>query len=120
MATEGSNSGTTTWHVSLIGGMKRRGAWRMSANTVSVALVGGANIDLSQAELAAPEVTLTKVSLVGGVTVTVPPGMRVDVQAIHLIGRRRIDTDDAASEGPVLRIRSYSIVGGVDVRTART
>jgi predicted membrane protein len=120
MTTERSNTGNTTWHVSLIGGMKRRGVWRMSANTVSVSLVGGANLDLSQAELAAPEVTLTKVSLVGGVNVTVPPGMRVNVRAVHLIGGRHVDTDDAASEGPVLRIRAYSIFGGVEVRTART
>ena len=38
----------------------------MDRHVVVITLVGGARLDLSQAELAAKEVTLTKVSLVGG------------------------------------------------------
>jgi hypothetical protein len=114
-----AGTGATEWHISLLGGWKRRGVWRMSSNTVCVTLMGGADLDLSQAELASPEVTLTKVSLVGGVEVVVPPGMRVDVRAIHLVGGRSINTTDTAPDGPVLRIRAFSIFGGVEVRTAR-
>jgi hypothetical protein len=41
-------------------------------------IVGGTWLDLSEAQLAAPEVTLTIVSLVGGTRIMVPPGIRVE------------------------------------------
>jgi len=54
-----------SWHVSPVGGLSVSGPWRMARHEIVVSLVGGARLDLSQAELAAPEVTVTKVSLVG-------------------------------------------------------
>ena len=48
------------------------GPWRMGRDVIVLSLVGGARLDLSQAELAAPDVTLTKVSLVGGVRARIP------------------------------------------------
>src|SRR6266446_2824877 len=71
-------SGPPSWHVSPVGGLKIHGPWRMDRHVIVVSLVGGARLDLSQAQLAAPQVTLTKVSLVGGTRVTVPPGIRVE------------------------------------------
>ena len=67
-------SGPPSWHVSPVGGLRVHGPWRMDRHVIVVSLVGGARLDLSQAQLAAPQVTLTKVSLVGGTRVTVPPG----------------------------------------------
>ena len=67
-------SGPPSWHVSPVGGLKIGGPWRMGRHVIVASLVGGARLDLSQAQLAAPQVTLTKVSLVGGTRVTVPPG----------------------------------------------
>ena len=68
-----------SWHVSPIGGLRVYGPWRMDRHVIVISIVGGTWLDLSQAQLAAPEVTLTKVSLVGGVRVWVPPGIRVEV-----------------------------------------
>src|SRR5262249_52184373 len=55
-----------SWHISPIGGLSVSGPWRMERSVVVVTLIGGADLDLRQAQLAAPEVTLTKVSLLGG------------------------------------------------------
>ena len=55
-----------SWHVSPIGGLRVYGPWRMDRHVIVISLIGGTRLDLSQAELAAPEVTLTKVSLVAG------------------------------------------------------
>ena len=54
------------------GGLNVFGPWRMGLHVIVLSLVGGARLDLSQAELAAPDVTLTKVSLVGGVRARIP------------------------------------------------
>src|SRR6185437_9816091 len=74
-----ATAGRTRWRVSPIGGFRSRGRWRMPRHTVVVTLIGGAELDLRDAELEAPEVILTKVSLVGGVRVAVPPGVRLEV-----------------------------------------
>ena len=66
--------GRPSWHISPIGGLSVAGPWRMERSVIVLSLIGGADLDLSQAQLAAPEVTLTKVSLVGGVRSGFPRG----------------------------------------------
>lgn len=110
-------SGPPSWHISPIGGFKVSGPWRMDRHVIVGALVGGARLDLSQAQLAAPEVTLTKVSLVGGTRVTVPPGIRVEVSGFSLFGGTAIEAGPEPGPGaPTIRIRSFALVGGTRIR----
>jgi hypothetical protein len=109
-------SGPPSWHIVPVGGLKIHGPWRMDRHVIVVSLVGGARLDLSQAQLAAPEVTLTKVSLVGGTRVTVPPGIRVEASGFSLIGGTRIEGGLEPGPGaPTVRIRAFSLVGGVRI-----
>src|SRR5215469_16316029 len=102
-----------SWHISPIGGLRVSGPWRMERNVIVVSLIGGADLDLSQAQLAAPEVTLTKVSLLGGVSVGVPPGTRVDTSGFSLIGGTRVDAGPEPGPGtPTVRVRAFSLLGG--------
>jgi hypothetical protein len=121
-ATAGSAvSGPPSWHVSPVGGLKIRGPWRMDRHVIVASLVGGAQLDLSQAQLAAPQVTLTKVSLVGGTKVTVPPGVRVEASGFSLIGGTRIDSGpDPGPGAPTVRIRAFALVGGTRIRRSGT
>jgi hypothetical protein len=73
-AVTSGTSAPPSWHISPVGGLRINGPWRMDRHVIVVSIVGGARLDLSEAQLAAPEVTLTKVSLVGGTRVTVPRG----------------------------------------------
>ncbi|MGO9159680.1 MAG: DUF1707 domain-containing protein [Streptosporangiaceae bacterium] len=104
-----------SWHVSPIGGLRVYGPWRMDRHVVVISLVGGTRLDLSQAELAAPEVTLTKVSLVGGVRVWVPAGIRVEASGFSLIGGTRVDGPEPGPGTPTVHIRAFSLVGGVRI-----
>jgi hypothetical protein len=115
-AAPGAGDGGTQWHVTPLGGLRRDGAWRVAPQTVAVTLIGGANLDLRAAELAAPSVTLTKVSVIGGVRVTVPRGVHVEVSGFSVIGGRRVEEAPAPAGAPTLRIRAFSLVGGVRVR----
>jgi hypothetical protein len=108
--------GRTEWHVSPIGGEVRRGRWRVPARTVGVSLIGGASLDLREAEFAAPEVLVTRVSVIGGVSVTVPPGVRVELSGFSLLGGRSVTLPAPGPGAPVLRIRLWSLIGGVSVR----
>jgi hypothetical protein len=107
----------THWHVSPIGGMSWRGG-TLDASTVSVSLIGGADLDLRDTRLAAPEVTLTKVSLIGGVDLKVPRGVRVRVSGFSVLGGRSIQLDDPPDpSAPTLNVRAFSLIGGVRVRS---
>ena len=106
-----------SWHVSPIGGLRVNGPWRMDRHVIVISVVGGTRLDLSQAELAAPEVTLTKVSLVGGVRVGVPSGIRVEASGFSLIGGTRVEGGPEPGPGaPTVHIRAFSLVGGVRIR----
>jgi uncharacterized protein DUF1707 len=110
-------SAPSAWHVSPIGGLRVSGPWRMAKHEIVVSLVGGARLDLSQAELAAPEVTLTKVSLVGGVRIGVPTGIRVEVSGFSLIGGTRVERGPEPGRGaPTVHVRAFSLVGGIRIR----
>jgi hypothetical protein len=119
-AVAGQAAGSATWHVSPIGGLTVRGPWRMKRHVIVASLIGGADLDLSQAQLAAPEVTLTQVSLLGGVRITVPAGVRVDRSGFSLIGGTRVGGGSEPGPGaPIIHIRAFSLLGGVQIDRAR-
>ena len=120
VVSRGGQGSDTRWHISPIGGIRHRGQWRVPRHTVAIGLLGGVDVDLGEAELAAPEVMITKVSVIGGVDVRVPPGIRVEVSNFAILGGRNVDLGGPfAANAPVLRIRSFSIIGGVHVRESR-
>jgi hypothetical protein len=45
--------GRPSWHISPIGGLSVCGPWRMERSVIVVSLIGGADLDLNQAQLAA-------------------------------------------------------------------
>ena len=108
--------GRPSWHVSPIGGLSVSGPWRMERSVIVVSLIGGADLDLSQTQLAAPEVTLTKVSLLGGVSIGVPPGIRVDASGFSLIGGTSVDAGpEPGPDAPTVHIRAFSLLGGTRI-----
>jgi Domain of unknown function (DUF1707) len=112
-----STSAPATWHVSPVGGLRVYGPWRMDRHVIVISIVGGTSLELSEAQLAAPEVTLTKVSLVGGTRVTVPPGIRVQTSGFSLVGGTRVEGGPEPGPGaPVIHIRAFSLVGGVRIQ----
>ena len=89
----------------------------MARHVIVASIVGGTWLDLSEAQLAAPEVTLTTVSLVGGTRIMVPPGIRVEVSGFSLVGGTRVEGGPEPGPGaPTVYIRAFSLVGGVRIR----
>jgi len=111
------SSGAPTWHVSPIGGLSVSGPWRMGRHVVVITLIGGADLDLSQAELAARDVTLTKISIIGGVHARIPHGIRVDASGLSLLGGTSVEgAPDPGPGAPTIHIRAFSIIGGIRIR----
>jgi hypothetical protein len=89
----------------------------MPANTVVLTAVGGADLNLTDAELA-PETTLTKISLAGGVNLRVPADADVDIAGFSLFGGRRVQPGTPSPSGPVIRVRACGLFGGVNISRA--
>ncbi|MGH3796931.1 MAG: DUF1707 SHOCT-like domain-containing protein [Pseudonocardiaceae bacterium] len=109
-------SGGTEWLVTPIGGLRRRGRWRLARRTVYFTAVGGMRLDLGQVELSGPDATVIAVLLVGGARITVPAGVAVQLSGLTLLGGRRVEVDDnPMPDAPVLRLRVFTLVGGVRI-----
>jgi predicted membrane protein len=103
-----------SWYLNIVGGLKRRGAWRMPRDMRVVSLVGGLNLDLTGAEIPAGA-TLTKISLVGGVSLRVPDDVEVQVEGFRLLGGVGVE-ETPSVKTRTIRVRNYGLVGGVDVK----
>jgi uncharacterized protein DUF1707/cell wall-active antibiotic response 4TMS protein YvqF len=109
------------WIVSVMGGADRRGRFRLAGQTNVVTIMGGANIDLRQAELEESEAALTVVSVMGGANVVVPEGVDVELTGFALMGGRahRPGKEPLPPGAPLVRVRAFSFMGGVSVVTKR-
>jgi hypothetical protein len=110
--------GGARWLVSFMGGVTRKGRWRLSPDAVAINVMGGSDLDLNEVELAAERVELTVISLMGGSSIRVPKGLKVEVSEFALMGGNDVDIDDETppAAGPVLQLRLLSIMGGTDVK----
>ncbi|MEU3406780.1 DUF1707 domain-containing protein [Streptomyces sp. NPDC006670] len=72
--------------VAIMSGFQRKGRWTVPAQFNAVAFWGGGELDLREADFAAPEVVITCVAIMGGIEITVPPGVEVDVRGIGVMG----------------------------------
>jgi predicted membrane protein len=104
-------------HLALLGGFRYVAAAPAPEEILSVAAIGGADLDLTGAPLP-PVTTITKVSLVGGVKLRVPADAEVQVSGLNIVGGRDTSDPTAPAEGPtpVIRLRAYGLFGGVSVQ----
>jgi hypothetical protein len=111
----------TDWVLAVMGGAERKGRWRVRNRTQAVALMGGVELDLRQAELPVGDVEITAWAIMGGVDVRVPDGVRVEMGGFALMGGNtsRGPADAPPPGAPTVRVRAYSIMGGVNVRRKR-
>jgi class 3 adenylate cyclase len=110
------------WLVAVMSGSHARGRWRVAERTTAIAVMGGCDLDLRQAEIAGPEVLITAVAFWGGVTIVVPEGFEVEMEGFSIMGGRhvRVRNVPIIPGSPRIRIKGIAIMGGVDVRTRTT
>jgi len=113
--------GGARWLVSIMGGLDRKGRWRLGERVTSLNIMGGSDLDLNDAELAADHVQLTVFSLMGGADIRVPDGLNVEVSDFAFMGGNGVDIGDSRPDpgGPTLHLRLISIMGGTDVKRGR-
>jgi len=107
------------WSIGIMGGSARRGRWRIEGQTTAVAVMGGCHLDLREAEIEGPEVTINAFAFMGGINIFVPDDVEVDVSGFSFMGGRNVGS---AKKSPppgaqVVHIRGFSFMGGLNVVT---
>jgi Domain of unknown function (DUF1707)/Cell wall-active antibiotics response 4TMS YvqF len=113
--------GGTGTIVSIMSGNDRKGRWRVASRLNVVNVMGGSDLDFTQAEFSGHETSITVFSLMGGCDLRVPDGVEVHVSKFALMGGHDVKLSDSppAPGAPVIRLRMLSIMGGGDVRQGR-
>lgn len=99
-------------------GATRTGRWQVPAKVTVYGGIGGAKVDLSQAECHLPEVELDVHGQTGGVTVVVPVGWDVECGEADpgLGGLRDKTTHERLPGKPRIRVTGTGGMGGVVIR----
>jgi hypothetical protein len=105
------------WMVAIMGGSRRHGRFRTVGTVNSVAIMGGDEIDLREAEIEGGHLVLNMFALMGGTTLYVPDTIEVEVSGFSLLGgNTEIGSQQASRPGaPVIQVRAYNLMGGATI-----
>ena len=109
------------WLVAVMGGAARKGRWRPPRRTNVVTVMGGAELDLREAELA-EDTVITAVAIMGGIGITVPMGVSVELSGFALMGANGGPADKhlPLPDAPAIRVRAFALMGGVGIERKRS
>ena len=105
------------WMVAIMGGSTRRGRFRTVGSINAVAIMGGDEIDLREAEIEGGELTLNLFALMGGSNIYVPDSVEVETGGFSLMGgHEEVGSERSPRPGaPLIRIRVYTLMGGASI-----
>jgi hypothetical protein len=96
---------------------QRTGRWRLPRLSVALVAFGDADLDLRQAELGGPAVSIKAFLFFGNVDLYVPEGVEVDLGGLTVFGHRREWGKDVppVPGTPLLRVNVFALFGTADV-----
>ena len=112
----------TRWAVAILGGHSPKGRIRLADTTNVVAVMGGCELDLRNAEIDGDEVVINCLSVMGGIEILVPEGISVDFSGLPLLGGTECKIADVPMTpgSPRVIVRAVAIMGGVEVKSRKT
>jgi hypothetical protein len=105
------------WMVAIMSGSRRRGRFRAVGSINSVAVMGGNEIDLREAEIEGGELTVNLIAFMGGAEVYVPDSVELDVGGFSFMGgHEEVGSERQPRPGaPLIRIRVYNVMAGASI-----
>ncbi|HYB16252.1 MAG TPA: DUF1707 domain-containing protein [Streptosporangiaceae bacterium] len=105
------------WMVAIMSGSHRRGRFRAVGSINAVAIMGGDEIDLREAEIEGGELTVNVFTLMGGANIYVPDSIEVEVGGFSLMGANiEVGSQRPSRPGaPLVRVQAYNLMGGVTI-----
>lgn len=108
------------WAVAVMGGVERKGSWRVPQRLKVVCVMGGAELDFRDVTLPPGETEVSVVCVMGGAEIIVPPDLAVECDGVAILGG--FDHSDRAParpdpDLPLLRIKGLAFMGGFSIST---
>lgn len=117
-------------NIAVMSGVERKGTWEVK-NGSYLALMGGIEIDLRQAQVPEGITDINVTALMGGVNIIVPPDLAVDCEGTAMLGGVEFFKKNSGgiisslhhSQGDVkgarvIRISCFTVMGGITVKSA--
>ncbi|TDQ05955.1 DUF1707 SHOCT-like domain-containing protein [Labedaea rhizosphaerae] len=106
--------------VAVMSGVERHGHWVVPEKFNVVCVMGGAELDLTEASFAAGEVTIQVTAIMGGAEIKVPDDITVHVNGFGFLGAFVDEAHVVGPPGsPVVRITGFAMMGGVAVQRTK-
>lgn len=108
---------TSSSAIAVMSGAERKGVWSVPETFTAVAIMGGVEIDLTEAVFTAGEVTINTFAFWGGIDIKVPDDVLVQEDGIGIMGG--FDSKVPPSNDlprAIVRVRGVALMGGVEVR----
>lgn len=106
--------------VGIMSGVVRKGLWVAPERINCVAIMGGIELDLTEAQLSAMETVMNVTAIMGGVEIRVPAGMTVIVEGVGIMGAFEDSAHQTyGRDAPVLRVTGVALMGGVQVKGSK-
>ncbi|WP_129840750.1 DUF1707 domain-containing protein [Streptomyces sp. RFCAC02] len=106
--------------VAVLSGAARRGRWSTGGTINAVAVLGGVELDFTQAMFEQQYVTVNAVALLGGIEIRVPENVSLRCEGTGFLGGFEVEEAEAADpDAPVVIVKGWAILGGVDAKPVR-
>ncbi len=108
--------------IAIMSGASTKGRWRVGDSVTSIAVMGGVEIDLREAEFDAPELHLRVFALMGGIDIVVPEGIEVDMDAFAIMGGKdmKLANVPLLQGAPRIHVTGFALMGGIGVRSRKS
>jgi len=105
--------------IGVLSGNRVHGRWRPARPTTAVAVLGGCQVDLCDADVPPGDIEIRAVAILGGVEVLVPEGVSAELSGVAVLGAKayRVRRSAARPGAPRVHVRATAVFGGVTVRT---
>ncbi|MBY8877111.1 DUF1707 SHOCT-like domain-containing protein [Actinacidiphila acidipaludis] len=107
--------------VGILGGAERKGRWRVGNRITAVAIMGGVEIDLTEATFTSPELVIHCTAVMGGVSIKLPENVTLrGGGVVGIMGGSDVKAFEAPDPGaPVVRVDGFAFWGGVEAKAKR-
>lgn len=107
--------------LNIMSGSERSGRWKVPAEIRVFNLMGGADIDFSDAVFTTQNVTIKTLCIMGGTDIKVPENVNVVTKAVCLMGGIDNKAPSIADrQAPTITVEGFVMMGGIDIGLKRT
>ncbi len=103
--------------LSILSSVDRKGVWKPARKNKIFTLLGGTDLDFSEAIFPPGITEIEFLCLLGGLDIIVPKGINVEVKGLPIMGGIDKKVSDEYYPGqPTLRIHGIVLMGGIDIK----